>query len=175
MKDQNVFTKGILTFTLMSVASIAAAGTSVSSKAMHAFAGNCFSPYLTADKAATRLGIQGARAEFYDLDPFSSAAPSPVTGRAASAGTDRRCEIAFDGDHAEQAAKTAADALLSQGIVTPADLPAFYTPTEGTELLAARQLNPRRVAVVHVGTRQGPDGIETFMTVERLTPSELKD
>ena len=157
--------------TLASAASMAAAGTSVSSKAMQSFAGNCFSPYLTAEKAAARLASNGVRTEFYDLDPFSSAAPSPVTGRAASVGTDRRCEVAFDGDYAEQAAKAAGDALQQQGIVTPADLPATYTPTQGTELLAARQLNPRRIAVVHVGTRQGPDGIETFMTVERLTPS----
>jgi hypothetical protein len=27
------------------------------------------------------------------------------------------------------------------------------------------------VAVVHVGTRPGPNGIETFLNVERLMPS----
>jgi hypothetical protein len=175
VKDRNVFTRGILTFALISVASFAGAGTSVSSKAMQSFANNCFSPFITAEKAAVRLAVNGARSDFYDLDPFSSAAPSPVTGRAASDGTDRRCEVAFDGDHAEQAAKTAADALQQQGIIKPAELPAFYMPADGTTLLAARQLNPRRIAVVHVGTRKGPDGIETYMTVERLTPSELTD
>ena len=156
-------------------AGIAAAGTTVSSKAMQSFADNCFSPLLTAEKAARHLKITGMRTEFYDLNPFSSAAPSPVIGRAATAGTDRRCEVAFDGDHAQQAAKTAVDTLRAEGIVTPADLPASYLTTEGTELLAARQLNPRRKAIVHVGTRQRPNGVETFMTVERLTPSELKD
>lgn len=161
--------------TLVNAASIAAAGTSVSFEAMQSFAGNCFSPYLTAGKAAARLTTDGVRTEFYDLDPFSGAAPSPVTGRAASTGTDRRCEVAFNGDHAKQAAKVAVDALLSEGILTPADLPAFYTPADGTELLAARQLNPRRIAVVHVGTRQGPHGIETFMSVERLTPSKISE
>ena len=39
----------------------------------------------------------------------------------------------------------------------------------GTSLLGARRLNPRRVAVVHTGTRPGPNGIETFLNVERLT------
>jgi len=147
----------------------------VPSKAMSGFASHCFSPYLTAQKASARLGLEGVRLEFYDLDPFSSVAPSPVLGRVATKGTDRRCEVAFDGNHAQQAAKTAVDALLAQGIVTPSDVPNTFEAISGTELLAARQLNPRRVAVVHVGTRAGPNGIETFMTVERLTPSELKD
>ena len=170
-----MLSRRVIAIAFVSFANVAAAVTSVPSKAIAGFAGNCFSPFLTADKAAKRLAIHGVRTEFYDLDPFSNVAPSPVTGRAANAGTDRRCEVAFDGDHTVQAAKAAVDALQDQGIVTPATVPAFYVATEGTELLAARQLNPRRVAVVHVGTRQGPDGIETFMTVERLTPSELKD
>lgn len=157
------------------VAGIAQSGISVPDKAMQNFASNCFSPYLTATKAAKRLVTLGVRSEFYDLDPFSSVPPSPVTGREASVGTDRRCEVAFNGNYATRAAKTAADALIRQGIETRADLPTNYAPTDGTELLAARQLNPRRIAVVHVGTRQGPEGIETFMTVERLTPSELNN
>jgi len=115
---------GIITCACISIASFAVAGTSVPSKAMRGFASTCFSPYLTAEKATTRLGIDGVRVEFYDLDPFSNVAPSPVTGRAAMVGTDRRCEVAFDGNHAVQAAKAAVDALTSQGIVTPAEGPA---------------------------------------------------
>ena len=53
---------------------------------------------------------------------------------------------------------------------TEAPLPDRYRATEGTELLAARQLNPRRIAVVHAGTRPGSTGIETFVFVERLMP-----
>ena len=168
-------TRGVIVIALLSVAQIGAAGTSVSSKAMKSFANNCFSPFLTAEKVAQHLAFSGMRTEFYDLDPFSSAAHSPVTGRAATAGTDRRCEVAFDGDHAQQAAKTVVSTLNAEGIFTPADLPSFYSPKSGTEILAARQLDPRRKAVVHVGTRQRPNGVETFMTVERLTPSELNN
>jgi len=175
MKGNTLLQKSIITLASICFASVAAAGTTVPSKAMRGFASHCFSPFLTADKAAARLGIDGVRWEFYDLDPFSSVAPSPVDGRAATDGTDRRCEVAFDGDHAVQAAKTAVDALTEQGIVTPAALPSFFQSTTGTEVLSARQLNPRRIAVVHVGTREGSNGIETFMTVERLLPSELKD
>ena len=151
MKGNTLLQKSIITLASICFASVAAAGTTVPSKAMRGFASHCFSPFLTADKAAARLGIDGVRWEFYDLDPFSSVAPSPVDGRAATDGTNRRCEV------------------------TPAALPSFFQSTTGTEVLAARQLNPRRIAVVHVGTREGSNGIETFMTVERLLPSELKD
>ncbi|WP_386332054.1 succinyl-CoA synthetase subunit beta [Sulfitobacter sediminilitoris] len=139
--------------------------------AMDLFAQNCFSPFMTAEKARKTFALSGATYDFYDLDPFSSADPSPATGRPATPGTDRRCEIAFAGNHADKAAATAVEALTKEGITTPAPLPASYTETETTTLLAARRLNPRRTAIVHVGTRNGPQGTETFMLVERLLPT----
>ena len=139
--------------------------------AMQLFVDHCFSPFMTMQRAAKTFALSGARYDFYDLDPFSSATPSPATGRAVTPGTDRRCEIAFAGNYAEAAAWAATDALTAEGITTPAPLPARFTPDTGTTLLAARQLNPRRTAIVHVGTRQGPQGVETFMLVERLLPS----
>jgi hypothetical protein len=140
--------------------------------ASRAFAANCFSPFMTADRAEEVLASTGARVDFYDLDPFSNAAPSPVIGRAATVGTDRRCELAFDGEFGVTAASAAVAGLEMEGIRTEAPLPDRYAPTDGTALLAARQLNPRRIAVVHVGTRPGPNGVETFMFVERLMPLE---
>lgn len=137
---------------------------------IEAFAENCFSPFMTAEKAKVAFGLANLRYDFYDLDPFSDVAPSPVTGRSATPGTDRRCEVSFGLDFAAQAAHVAATALAREGIKTPADMPETYRETEGTVLLAARQLSPRRVAVVHVGTRMGPEGIETFLNVERLLP-----
>lgn len=148
----------------------AAAQEAVAQAASAAFAAHCFSPFMTADRADAVLAASGARVEFYDLDPFSSTAPSPVVGRAATPGTDRRCEVAFDGDFADLAASAAAAGLAMEGIATVAPLPDRYQPTGGTALLAARYLNPRRIAVVHVGTRPGPAGIETFLMVERLMP-----
>ncbi|MDF1728309.1 MAG: succinyl-CoA synthetase subunit beta [Sulfitobacter sp.] len=135
---------------------------------MQLFADNCFSPFMTADKARRTFALSGASYDFYDLDPFSDVAPSPVTGRAATPGADRRCEIAFAGDHADRAAEVAVAALEGEGILTQAEVPARYTANEGTALLAARRLTPRRVAVVHVGTRAAAEGTETFMRVERL-------
>ncbi|NNL18663.1 MAG: hypothetical protein HKP37_07990, partial [Boseongicola sp.] len=77
-------------------------------------------------------------------------------------------------DYGVRAAEAAMTALAQEGILTEADLPQTHegAATDGTALLAARQLNPRRIAVVHVGTRPGPDGIETFMNVERLRPQQ---
>lgn len=133
--------------------------------AIDAFAAHCFSPLLTAETAAERLSVPGARVDFYDLVPFSNVAPSP--GADVAPGTDRRCEVAFDGAKADVAADAVVGTLASEGILKDAPLPESYAPLDGTVLLAARFLNPKRIAVVHVGTRPGPNGIETFMLVER--------
>ena len=127
---------------------------------------------MTSARAGETLAAPGVRVDFYDLKPFSSAAPSPVTGRAATPGTDRRCEIAFDGDHGTLAADAAVQGLTTEGVATDAALPTTHTDAglSGTTLLAARFLNPKRIAVVHTGTRPGPNGVETFLLVERLTP-----
>lgn len=142
--------------------------------ATKAFANNCFSPFLTATRARTRIGATGARFDFYDLDPFSNVDPSPARGRALTQGTDRRCEVSFDGDFSALAVQAAVDGLAAEGINTPAPVPASFAEADGTALLAARQLNPARVAVVHVGTRQGPKGIETYLLVERLLRGETQ-
>ena len=153
-----------------------AGGTKATARAAIAlFADNCFSPFMTAEKARKTFALSGMSYDFYDLDPFSSADPSPATGRAVTAGTDRRCEVAFAGDYADKAAAAAVAALGSEGITTPAPLPASFAQEDGTTLLAARQLNPRRTAIVHVGTRKGPQGTETFMLVERLLPTKDQD
>ncbi len=138
--------------------------------AIAAFAKHCFSPFLTAKTADAVLAVSGARIEFYDLRPFSVAAVSPVTGRAATPGTDRRCEVATDGDHSAPAVAATLAALEREGISEEAALPDGRAATDGTALLAARYLNPQRIAVVHVGTRDGPNGLETFLNVERLYP-----
>ncbi len=143
--------------------------------AMDLFAQHCFSPFMTADKAARAFALTGAAYDFYDLDPFSGAALSPATGRAVTPGTDRRCEITFRGEHGDAATNAALSALAAQGITDPAPLPARYVQDNDTTLLAARYLNPNRIAIVHIGTRSGSSGLETFMLVERLTPSNSSD
>jgi hypothetical protein len=50
----------------------------------------------------------------------------------------------------------------------------FLGATAADSLAPARVdfYDPNRIAVVQVGTRPGPGGIETFINVERLQPSE---
>lgn len=142
--------------------------------ALTAFAANCLSPRLTADVAMDRFGSAGARHDFYDLAPFPNVPPSPAA-TPVTPGTDRRCELSFDGDAGAKAAETATLALAAERIATQAPLPPTHMPLPGTTLLAARALNPARIAVVHTGTRPGPDGIETFLSVERLTPDASRE
>jgi hypothetical protein len=141
-------------------------------EAARAFAQHCFSPYLTGFKAREVFETTGARWDFYDLDPFTNAAPTPAfSRRPATRGTDRRCEVSFDGDHTELAIELALTGLDAENIHEDVPLPDTHAARDGTALLAARRLNPRRIAVVHVGTRNGPTGLETFLNVERLTPA----
>lgn len=136
-----------------------------------AFADHCFSPYLTAEKAKGLIASSGARVDFYDLRPFSSAAPSPVTGRAATTGTDRRCEVAFDGAHVPAAFGWVKTGLRQEGLTGRlTGVPENFTRQTGVTEIAAVQLNPNRIAVAQVGLRSGPNGEETFINVERLTP-----
>lgn len=169
LHDLRSLTATTLFFATSALTAYAGGPQATARTAIDLFAENCFSPYLTAQKARSIFALSGTTYDFYDLDPFSSAAPSPARTEV-TLGTDRRCEISFQGNYAEKAATAAAEALKSEGITTPAALPAAYTKTTTTTLLAARHLNPRRVAIVHVGTRENANGTETFMLVERLTP-----
>ena len=137
-----------------------------------AFADNCFNPRLTAATAQDTLGPSGARIDFYDLDPFTNAAPSPVTGRALTQGTDRRCETAFYGFDPQIATQWVRTGLMQEGLADKtADIPDAFPLMEGSFFSAAAQLNPNRIAVVQVGVRETAQGRqETYMNVERLTP-----
>lgn len=139
--------------------------------AMERFGAHCFSPFLTAEAAERHFGEDGLRHDFYDLRPLRAAnAISPAVRRAATPGTDRRCEVAVDGAHTDLAIARIAEALQAEGIVTDAPVPQDFPAHPDAIFVAARQLNPNRVAVVQVGTRSGPNGPETFLNVERLEP-----
>lgn len=136
-----------------------------------AFADHCFSPYLTAATADKAVADTSARMDFYDLRPFSSAMPSPVTGRAATAGTDRRCEVSFDGRAPAEAADWIGVGLAQEGLTDRfVPVPGGFALLSTTAFSGAAQLNPDRIAVVQSGVRSGPNGPETYMNVERLTP-----
>lgn len=160
---------------ILSLTALMGAGSAVAAQDANAvgkaFADHCFSPYLTAETAQANLGPSGARIDFYDLRPFSSAAASPVTGRPATAGTDRRCEVAFDGADTTTAIAAVHTGLAQEGLAGKVtDVPETFQTYKTAVLIAAAQLNPNRIAVIQVGVRTGPSGAETFLNVERLTP-----
>ncbi len=143
--------------------------------AIKAFTANCFSPFLTAETARSAFESIRARHDFYDLNPVSDVPPSPASFTA-TPNTDRRCAVAFNGDRGDIAAQRAIAALEAEGIEKDAPLPFSHENARlpGTTLLAARFLNPGRIAVVHTGTRPGADGPETFLSVERLNPEATR-
>ena len=158
---------GILIFVIIAGVVMARADATPDS-ATGAFAANCFSPFLTAETAADRLP---PRHDFYDMRPFRASNPVALPRhRPATPGTDRRCEVAFDGADIEAGIAGVLHGLEQEGIDTEAAVPADFPAQDGTEFIAARFLNPQRIAVVQVGTRPGPSGIETFINVERLVP-----
>ena len=159
--------------TLCLTASLAAGSAVVAQDAASvgkAFADHCFSPHLTAETAQSNLGPSGARIDFYDLRPFSANAPSPVTGRRLTAGTDRRCEVAFDGNHPAEATHWLKVGLEQEGLLRKnVELPNSVRPNPNARIIAAAQLNPNRIAIVYVGVREYNGAQETFIKVERLT------
>lgn len=141
-------------------------------RAIASFADNCFSPFMTAARAESRIASPVTRVDFYDLMPFSASnAISPARGRPVTPNTDRRCEVAFDGARINDAFDATLAALAREGIDAEVPVPDTFALQDGTELVAARALNPARIAVVQLGLRPGPNGQETFMNVERLTPA----
>ncbi len=86
-----------------------------------------------------------------------------------SNGIERRCEIAFDGDHTLPAIKALQVQMATPPVFgTQISLPTTHHRLPGTALIQGRELLRDRVAVVHVGTRNAVNGIKTFMAVDRL-------
>ena len=101
--------------------------------------------------------------EFYDttLEP----ARTKVTK-----GTNRKCEIRFKGDYAKRASNAVLAFVETKRFGFETRLPRTHRDARvaGTDLLIARRLQSGPKAVLHTGTITRPNGIYTFITVERL-------
>ncbi|WP_181951698.1 hypothetical protein [Sulfitobacter mediterraneus] len=124
----------------------------------------CFKAGQTEAQARANMGVDDApfALTFWDdsLEPRPDGAPQ---------GVERRCEVAFDGDHSTAAIK----ALRVQMATPPVfgakiPLPDTHTADDGTALIEGRELLRKRVAVVQVGTRAAQGGVQTYMGVDRL-------
>ena len=84
----------------------------------------------------------------------------------APAHSERRCEVAFPGDHTRAAVEAVTAKMATPPVFgRPIPLTAPFAASPGTALIEARELLRKRVAVVEIGTRHGP---ETFIRVDRL-------
>ena len=124
----------------------------------------CFKTGQTVADARRNMQADGApfTLTFWDdsLEPRPADAPR---------GVERRCEVAFDGDHTAEAIAALREQMATPPVFgTPIPLPDTHTATTGTALIEGRELLRGRVAVVHVGTRNAPDAPVTFMAVDRL-------
>lgn len=166
---------GIAAFVAVAAGCASAAQTpNVADLAQSAFASVCTNPGQTAAVVDARMRAHVAgrggnglpfAVDFYDTtlgDVSDTITP----------GTNRRCEVAFSGNHTDDATQTLLTAMQGPPVFgTITDMPDGFTATDGTHFIQARLLNARGTrAVVHVGTRTGPQGLETFINVERLAP-----
>ncbi len=142
----------------------AATGAGSPDAAITAFNTWCFKAGQTEAQARTNMGADGApfSLTFWDdsLQPRPADAPE---------GVERRCEVAFAGDHAADAIEAMRAQMATPpefGTLVP--LPTTHAETEGTKLIEGRELLHGRVAVVQVGTRDAGGAVETYMTVDRL-------
>lgn len=132
--------------------------------AIDAFTTYCFKAGQTADDARANMEtIAGAPLPF--TLSFWDKSLEPAAGTPAYA--ERRCEVTFDGDHVVDAVQAVRFKMATPpvfGTVIP--LPATHSTTPETALIEGRELLRKRVAVVHIGTRDA--GAQTFITVDRL-------
>lgn len=131
--------------------------------AVKAFTDWCFKAGQTAETARTNMeGTAGAPLPF-DLTFWDT---SLATAPDAPAHAERRCEVVFDGNFAEQAVMAVMLKMAQAPVFgTPTALPGPYGFTDSTVFIEARALLRGRVAVVEIGTLPGP---QTFIRVDRL-------
>ncbi|MDW3225113.1 MAG: hypothetical protein R8G34_19865 [Paracoccaceae bacterium] len=133
-----------------------------SDAAITAFNSVCFKAGQTAAQARTRMEAQAGSPLPFDLTFWDfTLEPAP----SAPATIERRCEVAFKGDHTRDAITALRKQMATPPVFGQAiDLPATHVPEIGTALIEGRELLRKRVAVVHVGIRDE----QTFMAVDRL-------
>ncbi|MBM1634672.1 hypothetical protein JQV27_17600 [Sulfitobacter mediterraneus] len=124
----------------------------------------CFKAGQTEAQARVNMGADDApfALTFWDdsLEPRPTGAPD---------GVERRCEVAFDGDHSTAAIKALRIQMAKPPVFgTKIPLPKTHAAQDGTALIEGRELLRGRVAVVQVGTRTAQGNVQTYMGVDRL-------
>lgn len=151
-------------FFLSCAASLALATSCTAGGPITTFNKWCFKAGQT--EADARANMNAGTASFTLTFWDDSLGPRPAH---APDGIERRCDVAFDGEHTREAI-TALRAQMATPpkFGTPIPLPKTHQADETTALIEARELLRGRVAVVHVGTRLENGTTQTFMAVDRL-------
>ncbi|MDB9857301.1 hypothetical protein OAC63_02805 [Amylibacter sp.] len=140
--------------------------------AITAFTAACFNKGYTQQRITQAMEHAIGGPLSFDLTFWDKAlAPAPNT----SDFHERRCEVAFAGDHTQ----TAIDALREKMATPPVfghkiPLPVTHAANSGTALIEGRELLRGRTAVIQIGTRPTQTGIETYIIVDRL-PANWQD
>lgn len=148
------------------IISLAFAGTaaaeSVAENAIASFNTLCFTAGQTAAEVRANMQARDGAPLPYTLI-FWDKTLAPAPGMPDE--IERRCEVAFDGDHTEAAIAALRDKMATPPVFGFAiDLPKTHNTMPGTAFIEGRELLRGRIAVVHVGTRAD----QTFMAVDRL-------
>ncbi|MEP2890345.1 hypothetical protein [Tateyamaria sp.] len=130
--------------------------------AIHAFTAFCFKAGQTPAQAhANMASVAGNPLPFTLTFWDKTIVPAPGTPEI----TERRCEVTFDGDHADDALRDVQAKMATPPVFgTSIPLTPPYVATDTTVYIDARELLRKRVAVVHIGTK----GAQTFIRVDRL-------
>lgn len=149
---------------ILALCGLAAPAAASPDVAIAAFNDWCFKAGQT--EAQARANMNADSADFALTFWDDSLAPRPSD---APEGVERRCDVAFAGDHTATAIAAMRVQMATPPVFgTAIPLPATHTPLPGTALIEGRELLRGRVAVVHVGLRQTDNTTHTFMTVDRL-------
>ncbi|APX10431.1 hypothetical protein BWR18_00980 [Tateyamaria omphalii] len=137
-------------------------GSAMAHPAIDAFTTWCFKAGQTPARALANMQDTAGTPLPFDLTFWdTSLEPAPD----APAHAERRCEVAFDGDHVRDAVNAVQSKMATPPVFgTPIPLPAPYAAEPGTAYIEGRELLRGRVAVVHIGRR----GARTFIGVDRL-------
>lgn len=148
---------------IISILTLAGVAHTAPQTAITAFVAHCMTKGMTAAQAHERMAPDAGGFELTFFD--KSLAPAPGTPDH----VERRCEVIMDGDHSDQAIAAVQAKMATPPVFgTPIALPSPYAETMGTALIEARELLQKRMAVIHIGTRDAP--VRTFIRVDRLPP-----
>ena len=152
--------------------SAAVADTKLAETAITAFAKICTQPRQKLYRVMKRMEQHAEEAGYQTL-PFDVIFYDTTLENArfeVTSGTNRKCQVRFDGDHTDKAVKAVLEFVERAHFGFESRIPKSHRNARvaGTELFIARRLQSGPKAVLHVGTVNGPRGVQTFIDVERL-------